>query len=234
MNNFGEGHPCAGKDCIKCDTCIFDRNIFENGITPNESLKKIEEDKRKNMNNERLCNNCVNLSRSYSNCYEGRYDASCKVATYEAFGTTRPRRIDSNLTPNQTIISPNWCPLKSSNAQLCLPVLSKQTNPIPSSTTPKTPNTAEHVSTYTSQNDRREKMKLLKRHLEWADIQEGKMYVIPKILSQSRKIVKVITKTDMSCICHEISEYTGNEYTYNCTVYPSDLDAVFITELHNF
>ena len=38
----------------------------------------------------------------------------------------------------------------------------------------------------------------------------------------------------MCCTCHEISEYTGNEYSYNCTLYPSDLDAVFITELRNF
>ena len=45
---------------------------------------------------------------------------------------------------------------------------------------------------------------------------------------------KVITKTDMCCTCHEISEFDGHEYTYNCSVYPSDLDAVFITEIHDF
>ena len=83
-------------------------------------------------------------------------------------------------------------------------------------------------------SEKRELMKELPKHIEWADIKEGNKYVIPRILSQSRKIVKVITKTDMCCTCHEISEFDGNEYTYNCSVYPSDLDAVFITEIHDF
>ena len=77
-------------------------------------------------------------------------------------------------------------------------------------------------------------MKLLPRHLEWEDLKEGHIYVIPKIMSQTRKIVKVITKTDMVCSCHEISELTGNEYNYNCSVYPTDLDAVFITEMRKY
>ena len=85
--------------------------------------------------------------------------------------------------------------------------------------------------TYT---EKREKLKELPKHIEWGEIKEGSLYVIPKILSQSRKVVKVIAKTDTCCVCHEISQYTGEEYTYSCNVYPSDLDAVFITELRNF
>ena len=230
MDNFGEGHPCIGKDCLQCETCIFDRDIFENGITPNERAK--EENKKSNNMclSERVCNNCVNLARHYEHCDVGRFDAACKVVSYEAFGQKRDRRIGYSLAINETIMSPTWCPLRNNgNSQLALQA---------QSTRPRPQDTGPHPSTSTtatlSYSDKREKMKSLKRHIEWDDIKEGKIYVIPKILSQGRKIVKVITKTNMSCICHEISEYTGNEYTYNCMVYPSDLDAVFITELRNF
>lgn len=226
MDNFGEGHPCAGKDCLQCETCIFDRDIFENGITPNEIARK-EKNKTNNMST-RLCNGCVNLSRHYEHCMQGHFDAACKVVSYRAFGNERSRRIDYNVSPNQEIVSPNWCPLKESNRQLALP--STVTRPKPQETGPHSTNTPP----YTSFSDRRDKMKELRKHIEWENIEEGKIYVIPKILSQARKIVKVITKTNMSCICHEISEYTGNEFSYNCTVYPSDLDAVFITELRKF
>ena len=221
MNDFGEGHPCAGKDCIECESCIFDRDLFADHITPNEKLKQESKNKNNNMCNTRTCNDCVNLTRNSEHCVGDRFDAACKLVSYEAFGHSRPRRIDFNLSPNMTILCPSWCPLKNET-----PLLPVSTRPKPQETGPK--------PAYTSVSDRREKMKGLKKHIEWADIEEGKIYVIPKILSQARKIVKVITKTSFSCICHEISEYTGNEFTFNCTIYPSDLDAVFITELHNF
>lgn len=222
MIDFGDGHPCAGKDCIECETCIFDRELFLDGITPNEEKKNKTSN---NMcSNNRLCNNCPNLTRNYEHCEEGHFDAACKVVSYEAFGEKRPRRIDYNLAPNQSIASPTWCPLKDSGAQLLLTAKPSDT---PSPAIAKAP-------TYTTYTERREKMKSLKSHLSWDEIQEGKTYVIPRILNQSRKIVKVITKTELSCTCHEISEYTGAEYTYNSTFYPSDLDAVFIAEIHEF
>ena len=227
MTEFGNGHPCSGKDCKDCETCIIDRELFPDGVTPNEEEKnKISN----NMCSQRLCNECVNLTKDYTHCGMGRFDAACKIVSYEAFGEKRPRRIDYNLAPRQDIISPNWCPLKESAAQLMLP--SQVTHkPNPQQTGPQGSSSSNG---YTSYSDRREKMKNLKSHMEWKDIEEGKVYLIPRILSQSRKIVKVITKTDLSCICHEISEYTGNEYQYNSTFYPSDLDAVFITEMHEF
>ena len=53
-------------------------------------------------------------------------------------------------------------------------------------------------------------------------------------MSQPRKVVKVSSKTSGVCVCHEINESTGNEYSYSCNIYPSDLDAVFITEYRKF
>lgn len=224
MTDFQEGHPCKGKDCKDCETCIFDRDLFEDGVTPNEREKNKKTDSMCN----RTCNECVNLVRSYEYCQSGRFDAACKVVSYTAFNQSRPRRIDYNLSPNQSIASPNWCPLLANN--------SKPPMALPSQSRPTTPMGADIVTPPTSTPiyTKREKMKELQKHIEWKDIEEGKVYLIPKILTQARKIVKVITKTDMCCTCHEISEYTGNEYTYNCSFYPSDLDAVFITEIHEF
>ena len=227
MDNFGEGHPCAGKDCRNCETCIFDRDLFVGGVMPNERIKEENNTLNKNMCNFKTCNECRYLKRMFEGCGQGRFDAACEAVTYEAFGISRPRRIDYNLDYDSTIIAPSWCPEK--NKQLTLPQKSTVTRPIPQMTGPQ-----PSSSTAISYSDRRERMKNLRKHIEWDDIEEGKVYVIPKILSQARKIVKVITKTQMSCVCHEISEITGNEFTYNCMVYPSDLEAVFINELHNF
>lgn len=219
MTDFQEGHPCRGKDCKDCETCIFDEDLF---------LDKVQPNKITNMCNRRLCNECVNLTRSYEMRSGGRFDAACKIVTYEALGTSRPRRIDFNISVGQSIVAPCWCPLRENAQQLGLP------SPSQVSTRPKPQETGPHPSTELSYAERREKMKELPKHLEWDDIKEGGIYIIPKILSQARKIVKVITKTEMCCSCHEISETTGNEYQYTCSVYPSDLDAVFITELRNF
>ena len=233
MTEFGEGHPCIGKNCIECETCIFDRELFPDRVTPNEELKNKTSN---NMcNNSNTCNNCPNLSKHYEHCDIGHFDAACGLVSYEAFGVSRPRRIGYNLSPNQTIVSPNWCPLKSSNSQTTPPPPPSQVThrPNPQQTGPQA-SQQKCLPAYTSYSDRREKMKELKRHVDWEDIEEGKIYVIPRILNQTRKIVRVITKTNLSCICHEISEYTGNEYQYNSTIYPSDLDAVFITEMREF
>lgn len=214
---FQEGHPCRGKDCKDCETCIFDEDLFLDKVQPNK--------KNNNMCSRRLCNECVNLTKSYEMRSAGRFDAACKIVTYEALGEKRPRRIDFNLSVGQTIVAPQWCPLLASNP-IGLPSPSQVSTPS-ETTTPK----PTRELTY---SERRERMKELPKHLEWEDIEEGKVYVIPKIMSQARKIVKVIAKTELCCSCHEISEITGNEYQYNCSVYPSDLDAVFITELRNF
>lgn len=229
--------PCGRKDCSQCETCVFDEDLF---------LEKEEKNNKEKMAN-RLCNLCVNLARSYENRENGRFDVACKVVTFEALGEKRPRRIDFNVSQTQDIVSPNWCPLKSGGlvGQMSLPFKPNLANKEDNVTKPKAEETSSTVTPSPSTpsdkpfkemtySEKREKLKELPKHMEWDDIKEGNFYVIPKILSQSRKVVKVITKTDTCCMCHEISQYTGEEYTYSCNVYPSDLDAVFITELRNF
>jgi len=158
----------------------------------------------------KFCNSCPNLVKTESNISPHAYDVTCGIVSYEAFGVSRHRRIDTNVKLSEDIETPSWCP---SNKK-------KETT----TTTP----------TYMSYSDKREKMKTFKRKIEWDDIKEGEVYVIPKILNQARKIVRVITKNDLSCICHEINENTLNEYSYNVTFYPSDLDAIFLNTIHNF
>ena len=36
MTEFGQGHPCAGKDCRECETCIFDEDLFIDKVQPNK------------------------------------------------------------------------------------------------------------------------------------------------------------------------------------------------------
>ena len=212
MTIFDENHPCRGKVCKDCETCIFDEDLFV------EKPIKIN-----NMCNDKLCNNCVNLEKSYENIVTKQYDIACRAVSYEAFGHIRPRRIANNISDRDEVKRPNWCPLKNGNTQQKLVA-----------TAPNMQQKQVTTPAYTSYADRREKLKELRPHIAWEDLKEGNYYIIPKILSKARKVVKVITKTDLCCICHEISEYTGNEYTYNTTIYPSDLECVFINEIRNF
>jgi hypothetical protein len=70
----------------------------------------------------------------------------------------------------------------------------------------------------------------LPKHIEWCDIQEDEVYVIPKILSQSRKVIRVVCKNDNFLRYSEIDEY-GNESHTLSSIYPKDIDAVFMTKL---
>ena len=79
MIDFQEGHPCRGMDCKDCITCRFDEDLFPDGVQPN---------KKENMDR-KLCNGCVNLERNYEMRFGGRFDAACKVCTFEALGSKK-------------------------------------------------------------------------------------------------------------------------------------------------
>ena len=229
MTEFGQGHPCSGKDCKDCETCIFDEDLFIDKVQPN---------KRKDIMSSNLCNFCANLEKSFEHREPGRFDAACRAVTYDTWSCSRPRRIDYNLSQTQDIVRPTWCPMNNpNNKHMALPSPSQVSTPLVPPYTPKPQNIEElrkksvNLLTY---SEKRELMKELPRHLEWDEIEEGKTYVIPKIMNQLRKIVKVSSKTSGVCVCHEINESTGHEYSYSCNIYPSDLDAVFITEYRKF
>jgi hypothetical protein len=79
-------------------------------------------------------------------------------------------------------------------------------------------------------SERREKLMALPKRLKWDEIEEGGVYVIPKILSQARKVVRVVMKTDDILRCSEIDEF-GKESQVLTSVYPRDIDVVFITKV---
>ena len=86
MTEFGqEGHPCRGKDCKDCETCIFDEDLF---------LDKVKPNKRENIMSSKLCNFCANLEKSFEHREPGRFDAACRAMVYETWNSSRPRRID--------------------------------------------------------------------------------------------------------------------------------------------
>lgn len=222
MTELQTGHPCIGKNCKDCETCIFDEDLFADRVQPNKKI---------NTMSTKLCNLCINLEKSFELRTEGRFDAACKAMTYNAFGVSRARRIDYNLSPRQDIVCPSWCPLNPNNKHMELPSPSQSITSIPSTNIEELKKKPVNMLTY---SEKRELLKELPKHIEWDGIEEKKLYVIPKIMNQPRKIVKVTSKTSSVCVCHEINENTGNEYSYTCNIYPSDLDAVFITEYHKF
>lgn len=82
-------------------------------------------------------------------------------------------------------------------------------------------------------NEKREALMALPRHLSLEEIEEGEIYVIPKLQSQKRKVIKVIQKSDTHFRYCEIDE-NGKESSYSSTVYPKDIEYVFVTKLHRF
>ena len=80
-----------------------------------------------------------------------------------------------------------------------------------------------------------EKMKRLSelpKHMTWDEIKVGNTYVIPKILTKKMKIVKVVEKTAAMIRCSEIED--GKESLYMTTIYPNDVEAVFIVKFLTF
>jgi hypothetical protein len=86
---------------------------------------------------------------------------------------------------------------------------------------------------YEKYNEKRKKMEKLPRHVEWEDIKEGKLYVIPQIIKQKGKIVRAGRKTEYTLMCNAVDENLQDTcFIHN--VYRKDIDAIFIVEYHNF
>lgn len=202
-----EKHPCEGKDCRNCETCIFDEDLFGERNNLN--------DKNKMKENITLCNECVHLVKDYSACDGedfGQFDARCSLETFPHIGGCHERLIDCNVTLKNNISKPSWCPLAKKE------------------TTKQESNTQLDTNSY---YNKRDKLKRIRKHIEWDDIKEGTLYVIPRIMYQPKKIIKVVTKTPFCCSCKEIND-EGKESSFNVVFYPSDIEAVLINKLHNF
>lgn len=204
--------PCNGKSCNDCNECIHDVDLFNN----NDNMKE-------------TCNNCESLIRNYKGSDRVQFNACCSRCIISYANGNRPRTIEFNTGPMLDIKRPEWCPkakgftkiyegynaqeTPSKSTQMCLP--------------PPPPKTEKKVLTY---SEKRELLLKLPKRLEWSEIEEGGVYVIPKILSQSRKVVRVVVKTDTLIRCSEIDEF-GKESQVCSSIYPNDIESVFITKL---
>ena len=218
--NSNPNHPCYGMSCNECETCIFDRDIFAD-----------DKPKKENMYLNESCHLCGNLIKNYIGEDRLRFNACCGRSLIGFNSYSRPRVIKAATGPMVPLPPPEWCPKKrgvtkeyitSTEAEQdlvrkCLPAPSTATQNI----------VQNRPMTY---SERREKLMALPKRLEWDEIEEGGVYVIPKILSQARKVVRVVMKTDDILRCSEIDEF-GKESQVLTSVYPRDIDVVFITKV---
>ena len=204
---FNEDHPCHGKSCMDCETCIFDEPIFD------DNEKKMVTG---------LCNECGYLVKKYvfgegSRCY----DATCGKHLIMTSNIQRERVIQRGVFGNVAITAPDWCPKKAE-----LPIRSKETQ----LTLPPPPAKPYH---YDELIERRNKMKELPSVYSWKDLKEGDICVIPTLLRQKRKIVVIREKTDYVLKCTELNE--NLEYQSKVVnIYSNDIDANFIVKYHKF
>lgn len=158
------------------------------------------------------------MSHYYPSKNWARFTARCNAFMIDGINGKKPKTIETDVFDNWPIESPEWCPKLKGEPRL-------KALPSPQTTTPK------KAYTY---SEKREAMKKFPRHIEWDDIKEDGIYVIPKILTQERKVVKILSKTPSLIRCEAIKEY-GYDSTYTTIyLYPNDLDAIMLVELRHY
>ena len=93
----GEIHPCLGKNCLQCETCIYDKPL-DDVVKP------------KKKKSECVCNYCGYLIKQFRDKGDKIFNACCSKAKIEAPNYSRPRTIDFRLTDDMDIETPGWCP----------------------------------------------------------------------------------------------------------------------------
>lgn len=177
-----------------------------------------------------ICNYCGYLVKKHNGEDKRFFNACCSKKVIETNSVKRPMVIEFDAGEMFDIERPNWCPIQNmSDSQLALPSQS-QTAALPKNLE----NGKEKKFKDMSYTEKREEFKKLPKRLEWDDIKEGHYYLIPKIMSTPRKILHVEMKTNACLRCHEISEYSGSEFSYATNIYPNEIEAVMIVELHNY
>lgn len=175
-----------------------------------------------------VCNYCGYLIRNYVGDDRRFFTACCGKNLIVSGCISRPTIIETEVHEACEIDRPSWCPTIASAD-------SNKTEP------PQTPSVEEKKEEEEhkpfkdlSYMEKKEVLKKLPRKLSWDEIKEGEDYLIPKIISSPRKIIRVIHKDDNSIRYHEISEISGTEYSYSTTMSQDDVEAVMIVKLHNY
>lgn len=166
------------------------------------------------------CNECGFLIKKYMAGGTIAYNATCSKHMIVTDGVERERVIQRNVSgKNATIYAPDWCPKIAERPEFKKPQLA-----LPPPSKP---------ATYDDYIEKRNKMKDLPITTEWKDIQEGEIYVVPRILRQSRKILLVKEKSDYVLKCLELDENLDSAHRVS-NVYSNDIDVQFIVKYHKF
>ena len=209
-------HPCEGRDCRECTVCKFDEPI-----PVYEPPKKDETPVTVNG----VCNYCGYLIKNYKDHGDTKYNACCGKHLIQSEGTTRPRTISFRLEGPVDIPIPDWCPkLLDSPISRVPQVMTHISNNLT--------NQPEKTA-YEIYQEKRKKYEALPIHVQWEDIKEGKIYVIPTIIRQKGKVVLAVAKTEYTLRCVTLDKDL-KETSYYHNVYRQDLDARFIVEYHKF
>jgi hypothetical protein len=204
---FNEDHPCFGKSCEGCETCMFDEPI------PDRTLNILPR-----------CNECGYLIKQYTGKYKGgsldmEFNASCAKHMIISENIERARIIQRCVRGNESIYRPDWCPK----------VITATPEPVKLSL----PAVINKPATYDDYIEKRNKMKELPSVMNWKDIKEGDMCVVPRILRQKRKLVLVKERTDYVLKCVELRDNLEPTSTY-LNIYSNDIDVNFIVKIHKF
>lgn len=201
-----EIHPCEGKNCIDCETCIYDKPI-ESGL-PEKKLMPDE-----------VCNYCGYLIKQYKDHNDTIFNACCSKCRIETANYARPRTIDFRLNETNDIKRPEWCPKKAQD--------------LIRDSVSHTPPIVTRADEYNSYTAKRNKLKELPNHLDWGDICIGKIYIVPPILGRKRKIIKPTFKSEYCLTSKDVGE-DGKVLNSITNIYKTDIDVNFIVELKNF
>lgn len=160
---------------------------------------------------ENLCDYCGYLIKDYSNETKGEYIACCG----KCWENCLPKIISRTIKSGEKIHSPFWCHKL---------VGDKKKGELVATSSPQPP---QNDSTET----KRDKIEGLPTHLKWDDIEEGVTYVIPPIMNQKLRVVRVDSKTDYCIRCFALnSNMQADGSVYH--IYKRDLDMIFIVKYH--
>jgi len=175
------------------------------------------------------CHICSDLIKNYIDERRVFFNACCARSLVVENGMSKPRSIVHNACKLSPLTTPDWCP-KLRGVLRTIDVSETKLLPPPQNEE-KTNDLVEfNKLTYYGKRDRLSK---LPRRTEWADIEVGGIYVIPKILTNKMKIVKVLDKTETSARCREM-DADLSETVYATSLFPRDVESIFITKLLKF
>lgn len=231
-------NPCFGKSCNDCETCIYDMDIDDmnncgqfvkcySGANCDTCVDRDTESSDKMTS----CEKCPKLVKNYLDDSCLAFSAHCDGVKIWCNNSYYPRLLKAKTGPMLPIETPEWCPINKGVDEQILKPINQETSSQEKDVElvePKIKSVKEM-----SYSEKREALGKLPRHIDWDDIKENDIFVVPKILTQSRKVVKIVTKADNLLRCSEINEY-GKESNYLTTIFKNDIDAVFITKIHRF